>query len=294
MFTQCSYVKGVLLVAIIACISAVSATSVPKEAYISAASTSGRVLAANVPGLNQVVASKTKWTSKLIQSIKLRVGNQSPGDAFKILQLDKMGAPDLLSSPGFLKWVGFVRKAEQNAPEKSMFSVLATRYTDDALAAMFAAAKKTESTQPIAVKLEGIQLSNWENAGKSSNYVYKALKLHKTETLFESPVLSTWVTYVTRTQPNNADEVILAKLAGQYGDVALAKMIAAASKVDSTVALATELRAVQFQYWLTLGGTPKKVNKLIRMAANSDELTKKVARDYRRFYRKAMQTDLHD
>ncbi|KAG1694402.1 hypothetical protein DVH05_021482 [Phytophthora capsici] len=175
--TRCSYV---LLVAVIACLSAISATS---EAYPPVVSTTGRVLTASIPGLNQAVVSNTKWVSKVIQNIKLRVGHQSPNDAFKILQLDKMGV-NLFLSPGFLKWEKFVRKAEQNAPEAAMFSVLATRYTDDALAGMFVAAKKVDSTRSIASKLEGIQLSNWANADRSSTYVFKALKLHKTKKLF--------------------------------------------------------------------------------------------------------------
>ncbi|KAG3171936.1 hypothetical protein PI124_g3564 [Phytophthora idaei] len=95
-------------------------------------------------------------------------------------------------------------KASKKNTEEAMFATLATRCSDDVLADMFVAAKKVDSTKDIATKLEGFQLTNWENGHKSVNDVFIALKLHKTqEKLFRTPTFSTWTTYTSRVHPDN-------------------------------------------------------------------------------------------
>ncbi|KAG7385021.1 hypothetical protein PHYPSEUDO_002033 [Phytophthora pseudosyringae] len=215
---------------------------------------------------------------------------KSPDDVFKILMLDQAGAK-VFDNPQFVRWTDFVAKANTKNSDVAMYVTLGTHYSDDALAAMFAAAKDVGSTKALATKLEGIQLTNWANAEKSTDNVFNALKLDKTgEKLFESPALSTWTSYVAKTQ-KDPDAIMVALLKESYGDVALSKMIASATKAASTEKLATDLRSVQFKNWAAQGRTPEHVNTMLKVATNSDDLTKKVSRDYEKFYGKLKVTD---
>ncbi|KAG3000496.1 hypothetical protein JG687_00017367 [Phytophthora cactorum] len=157
----CCYLKLLLLVAVLACINVASATSVSKEIgrnsqiaitrdtdsasqrFLRSEGTETpgeqinsmetRALAISAPGLGQV--GKTSLASKFVQNFKLRIGNKSPDEAFKILELDRTGR-NLFKSPRFTKWADFVTKANRNDPEVAMFATLATRYSDDAMAMM--------------------------------------------------------------------------------------------------------------------------------------------------------------
>ncbi|KAG7385022.1 hypothetical protein PHYPSEUDO_002034 [Phytophthora pseudosyringae] len=300
-----SWATVLLLVTVLACVTLPSAALVSNEAVRTSQTSNtrnednagvsrGRFLRSEVtddslearvlPGLNQVATSKTSWTSRLVQDLKLRMGNKSPDDAFKVLKLDKTGNK-LFESARFSKWITVVTKANAKDPEVAMFATLATHYSDDVLANMFAAAKKVDSTKAVATKLEGVQLTNWENAGASADDVFKALNLDVTGTsLFNSPTLSTWTAYVARTHQDNPNEVIFAKLAGGYLDGTLARVIEKATEAASTEKLAKELRSMHFNKWLAQGDNPMTINKMLGATAISDDLTMKIARGYRKFY----------
>ncbi|KAL3661729.1 hypothetical protein V7S43_013027 [Phytophthora oleae] len=209
----------------------------------------------------------------------------SPSKVFKTLELDQAGAK-VFKNPQFSRWTDYVTKTNPKNPDVAIYIGLGTHYSDEALAKMFTAAKKVESSKPLATKLEGIQLQNWANADDSAQKVFKSLKLDKTgDKLFESPVVGTWASYVTKTQ-KDPDAVMVALLKESYGDVALAKLIASASKADDTEKLITGLRTSQFQSWKDLGRTPEHINTLLKLNANSDDLTKSIMKQYVKFYGK--------
>lgn len=249
-----------------------------------------RALAISIPGLNRAATSMKSGLSKLVQNLQLRwwqLTKKSPDDVFIYLKLGQTG-DKLFETPGFSRWVNFVTANNKKTPEVAIFSTLSTRYSDEALAQMLVAAKTADSTKAIAAKLEGVQLTSWVTSGTSADGVFKILKLDKTgDKLFESPILNTWTTYVSTIHRNNPNEFMFAKLTDRYGDVALAKMLAAAIKVDSTEKLATDLRAALFKNWLAQGATPKSIDSLLGVATTPNELVKRVSRDYDIFYGKA-------
>ncbi|KAI9991590.1 hypothetical protein PInf_016880 [Phytophthora infestans] len=146
-----------------------------------------------------------------------------------------------------------------------MYTTLGTFYSDDILAKMFAAGKQVDSTKGLATRLEGIQLANWENAGKSAESAFKTLKLDTLpgSQLFESQFINTWASFVTRTH-KDPDAIMVALLKDRYGDETLAKMIAAATKTERTEKLAVDLRSAQFKTWFSQGKTPENVNTLFK------------------------------
>ncbi|OWZ14852.1 RxLR effector protein [Phytophthora megakarya] len=214
----------------------------------------------------------------------------SADDVFKTLKLEQTGGK-LFENAVFPNWVAFVAKRNTQDPELAMFSTFARHYSDDALAKMLVAAKEVDSTRSIATKMENLQITNWINADKSSNEVFAILKLDQAgDKLFDSPVLSTWTSFVTKVNKNNPDDVMVTQLAEKFDDVSLAKMILAAAKVERTQSLAADLRSAQFKTWFTAGRTPKYVDTMLKVGANSDDVTKKISRDYEKFYGKVKVT----
>ncbi|ETK73270.1 hypothetical protein L915_19779, partial [Phytophthora nicotianae] len=238
-------------------------------------------------------AESTRALAAQLERIQLKNwvrGGESPNAVFKALALDQMGT-SIFSSPLFSRWANFVTKTSPNHPDVTMYRTLGTYYSDDILARMFAMGKQVDSTKTLATNLENIQLTNWANAGKSAESVFNTLKLDKTGgRLFESRVVNTWASYVTKTH-DDPNAIMLALLKDKYHDVPLAKMIAAATKVDRTENLVVGLRSEQFKTWFSQGKKPEHVNILLNTAANTDDLTKKVSRDYEIFYGKIKVAD---
>ncbi|KAF1777462.1 hypothetical protein GQ600_17097 [Phytophthora cactorum] len=205
---------------------------------------------------------------------------------FKTLALDQAGTK-AFSNPQFARWTDFIARTNTKNPEMAIFSTLGIHYSDDALVKMFAAAKEVDGTKALATKLEGMQLTNWVHAEKSQDYVFKTLALDKMGAKgFENPLFARWTEFITKANTKDPDVAIYTTLGAHYSDEALAKMIAAATKVESTENLAANLRSLQFEKWVSQGKTPESVNTMLGVATNTDDLTKKVSRDYEKFYGK--------
>ncbi|GMF33708.1 unnamed protein product [Phytophthora fragariaefolia] len=192
-----------------------------------------RALAVSLPGIDQIISSIKAGVSQVIQKLRLKwwgMRNKSPDYVFTHLRLDQTGSK-LFESREFSKWVAFVTARSPKAPESIIFSTLKSHYNDEAPATMLVAAKDVESTTDFATKLQRLQLSSWAAMGKSSDEVYRLLKLDRSGG--ERHLFSLWLSYVSMTS-NNPTEVVFVKLSNHYGDVALARMIEAAIRVEST------------------------------------------------------------
>eukprot|EP00644_Phytophthora_capsici_P004875 jgi/Phyca11/96315/e_gw1.1.1266.1 len=213
-------------------------------------------------------------------------GNKkSPTDMFVKMGLNKEGSL-LFYGSKFPKWTDFVRKNAKGDADLAIFSTLATHYSDNLLAKMLYSAKKMENTKEIATKLETMQTTNWVFQKASPSTVLKTLELDQAGAkLFKDPQFSRWTKYVTETS-KNPEKAMFKALAKSYDEVALAKMVAAAVKVDDTEKLATGLRTTMFQTWTNLGRTPDDMNAVMKLSANSDDLTKGILKDYGIFYGK--------
>ncbi|ETO66906.1 hypothetical protein F444_16040 [Phytophthora nicotianae P1976] len=371
-----SLVRTLVILALLIAINVASATStlkgvnpqsrvlklesndVSSQRFLRAATAQERKLGISLSGLEQAASSTKTWAAKLIQKLQLKwwqLRKKSPNDVFTKLKLQQAGT-NLFESPGFSKWVTYVTKNSNEAPEMAIFSTLAfhysddalarilltaketdstkdlatkleglqlksgnkafanpqfarwtdfisqsktqnadmamyitlrTHYSDEALAKMFAAAKEVESTKTLATRMEGIQLTNWVHAEKSPDYVFKTLALDKMGAKgFENPQFARWTEFITKANTKDPEAAVYATLGAHYSDEALAKMLAAGIKVESTENLAANLRILQFKEWVSQGKTPESVNAMLGLATNTDDLTKKVSRDFEVFYGK--------
>ncbi|EGZ07919.1 hypothetical protein PHYSODRAFT_526333, partial [Phytophthora sojae] len=88
----------------------------------------------------------------------------------------------------------------------------------------------------------------WLSQGQTARGVFKRLKLDQAGTkLFRNRELTTWVSYVTKLDPNNANEMMFLVLKPLYTKKELVMMLTAAKKVDETKAFATNLEKLLLQ-----------------------------------------------
>ncbi|KAH7487633.1 RxLR effector protein [Phytophthora ramorum] len=219
-----------------------------------------------------------EFAKKMIQAAKnkLTSNNQATTNKlFKSLQVEGTG-DKLFQSAQFEKWATTVAKNFKKNPEKaptSMFSTLANHYGDEALAALLVTAKQNYQSRTVATKLENAQLQNWESAGKTGDDVFDLLKLNdKGEKLFESPVAATWISYMTKLNAQNSDEVIFSSLKKLYSDDVLAKMIGGAKNSANVGATAKKLEQVLLSKWMSEGKTIDDIFKLFKLNKEGEKL----------------------
>ncbi|KAE8996539.1 hypothetical protein PR003_g19810 [Phytophthora rubi] len=101
---------------------------------------------------------------------------------------------------------------------------------------------------------------------KSPDYVFTSLKLDQTGgRLFESPVFSKWVAFVTAHNAKTPEEAVFATLKNHYSDDALATLLVAAKEVDGTKDFAAKLQEIQLSTWLMNTQTVDDVYKLFSL-----------------------------
>uniref|UniRef100_H3H817 RxLR effector protein n=2 Tax=Phytophthora ramorum TaxID=164328 RepID=H3H817_PHYRM len=213
----------------------------------------------------------TDAVKKMAQAAKNKLTSNNQATTDKLFKKLQVGGTDdkLFQSTQFKEWVTTVTKnfkTNTELAQASMASALVSHFGDEALATLLVAAKQNYKSGAVAAKLENAQLRNWESAGKTGDDVFDLLKLNdKGEKLFESPVAATWISYVTKLNTQNSDEVIFSSLKKLFDDEALAKMIAGAKNSASTTATATKLEQVQLNKWMTEGKTVDDIFALLKL-----------------------------
>ncbi|KAL4145922.1 hypothetical protein PRNP1_011795 [Phytophthora ramorum] len=205
-------------------------------------------------------------------------------DVFKLLQLNKDG-DTIFASSVWSVWSSYLTKLDKENADELMFVVLKKHYGgDEGVAKMVSVANKEASTKDIGTKLEE---ELWRSQGKDGNDIFKLLKLDEEgQTFFESPALSTWISYVTKFNKQNPGAI--SQLEKRFGgDIELARMIGFA-KLKATNAgtkkVITQLQNLQFKHWVAAGMTPERVSAKMLLTP-FDTRNTKVVLDYYDFYK---------
>ncbi|EGZ07908.1 hypothetical protein PHYSODRAFT_527317 [Phytophthora sojae] len=142
-------------------------------------------------------------------------------------------------------WVSFVTKLDKGDDYKTIFSVLKKRLEGRELANIIYDAGEVGRTALLARKLEQ---ELWLSQGENAEGIFNLLHLNDAETaLFKKRDLATWVSYVTKLDAKNADEIIFSVLNPPYTQKDFAAMLTAAKKVEKTEDLAIKLEKLFVQ-----------------------------------------------
>uniref|UniRef100_H3H527 RxLR effector protein n=1 Tax=Phytophthora ramorum TaxID=164328 RepID=H3H527_PHYRM len=206
-------------------------------------------------------------------------------DVFKLLQLNKDG-DTIFASSVWSVWSSYLTKLDKENADELMFVVLKKHYGgDEGVAKMVGVANKEASTKDIGRKLEE---ELWRSQGKDGDDIFKLLKLDEEgQTFFESPALSTWISYVTKLNKlNKQNPGAISQLEKRFGgDIEVARMIGFAKQQASnavTENVITQLQNVQFKQWLGNGRTLNTISDKMESAL-FDTRNTKVILDYSDF-----------
>ncbi|KAL4117406.1 hypothetical protein PRIC2_011398 [Phytophthora ramorum] len=294
-FSPCSLRRCALLLTIVALLACVGTVSGATDANIAKPETLGRSeerLLRSFHGIRSLRTFEeamkvdddseerdlTDAVKKMAQAAKNKLTSNNQATTNKLFKKLQVGGTDdkLFQSTQFKEWVTTVTKnfkTNTELAQASLASALVSHYGDEALATLLVAAKQNYKSRPVATQLENAQLRNWESAGKTGDDVFDLLKLNdKGEKLFESPMVGTWISYMTKLNTQNSDEVIFSSLKKLFDDEALAKMIAGAKDSASTAATAKKLEQVQLKNWLSDGKTADDVFKLLQLNKDGDTI----------------------
>lgn len=110
--------------------------------------------------------------------------------------------------------------------------------------------------------------------GESLDDVFLRLKLNQAgDKLLEKPQFLLWLNYADELASKTGKEVsAITTLTTQYGDISLAKLLQADSKVVKTKEIAVKLELSQMQRWLAGGNTADDIFKLLKLNRAGDDL----------------------
>ncbi|KAG7377374.1 hypothetical protein PHYPSEUDO_011753 [Phytophthora pseudosyringae] len=195
-------------------------------------------------------------------------GMKTADDVFKLLRLNIENGDDLLRNPALTTWLSYVRM-QNHDPNKLLISELTARYSDESLARIIIAARTNSNTRINVGRLEEALLASWIRGDKTADDMFNVLKLNKDGTLFESPTLGTWVSYVTKLDKENPDEVMLLVMKKHYGDAKLEKMFDQAKKSATTKDVASRLKE---ELWRSQGKTAGDVFSILKLDKEGEKL----------------------
>ncbi|KAL4092726.1 hypothetical protein PRIC1_011717 [Phytophthora ramorum] len=232
----------------------------------------------------------TKSISTKLEEVQLKSwlsDGKTADDVFKLLQLNKDG-DTIFASSVWSVWSSYLTKLDKENADELMFVVLKKHYGgDEGVAKMVGVANKEASTKDIGRKLEE---ELWRSQGKDGNDIFKLLKLDEEgQTFFESPALSTWISYVTKLNKlNKQNPGAISQLEKRFGgDIEVARMIGFAKLKASnavTEKVVTQLQNLQFKQWLAAGITPERVSTKMLLTP-FDTRNTKVVLDFYDFYK---------
>ncbi|POM74490.1 Secreted RxLR effector peptide protein [Phytophthora palmivora] len=189
-------------------------------------------------------------------------------DIFTSLKLNT-GENILMTKASTLNtWISNVELMKK--PDELVISVLKKHYDDEALTNMITVAKKDYRTNGVASKLEKARTNTWISKGESADDVFKLLKLSKEgDELLRSATWRTWMSYLTKLDNENPDELMFSVLKKQYGDEGLAAIIEKGKRSDATETLAAKL---QEEVWRSEGKSSDDVFTLLFGKIKDDEM----------------------
>ncbi|KAH7487767.1 hypothetical protein KRP22_013538 [Phytophthora ramorum] len=188
------------------------------------------------------------------------VSGKAPRDVLRMFANKGAGA-----KTDFVDWVKYVDNFNTKHPNEpistaSMVSSLANQYGDYDLFRILQEAKRSQSTESIATKLQAEQIQRLQSKNEHPSYVFKILRLHEAEAkeLLSSPMLTTWLKYLDTFNTKNPNEkTTLGSAIRSHYDVK--SVVSEAMKNPSTISLARRVKSENFQWNLQQKKLPADV-----------------------------------
>ncbi|ETL34794.1 hypothetical protein L916_13017, partial [Phytophthora nicotianae] len=220
-------------------------------------------------GLSRVLemAKKASTTEALARKLRMEqiqrwmTDGKTPGYVFKMFMVDSK-VDELLTNPQFIAWTKYANEfyEKNHAKIASMAPAIAALYGDDAVFGMLEAAKKVQSTEKLASKLQAEQIQRLLSSNQSPSHVFKVFNFDNTGyEVLSSPLFKTWFNYLKNFNNKNPDkkESLLNLLYRYYQGHGVARILEEAMKNPSTVKLAMQLQDEPYRRNLLSKNSPE-------------------------------------
>ncbi|ETP31863.1 hypothetical protein F442_19337, partial [Phytophthora nicotianae P10297] len=167
---------------------------------------------------------------------------KTPEDLFTLLRLDKADG-SLLENPIFDAWIKYADDFREMYPKISLdpIATIDDYYSIPKVATMIVEATVSPSTSKIAYRLNTEQYRDWLNRFHPAE-VFMKLELDRAgKNLFRSPLLVTWLKYVSFYSKKRGKVSATSLLKQRFGKQQLDKMLQEAQKVPATEKIASGL-----------------------------------------------------
>ncbi|OWZ01013.1 Avirulence (Avh) protein [Phytophthora megakarya] len=222
----------------------------------------------------KAIATKVEdeWFQSGLQNRK------TPAKALLNLELGTTADSGLESSL-LSTWARYTEVFGRRYPEEksTMIETLTKNFDDFDVTKILHIAKTEELTNPLATKLEAAQLKLWLNSGKSTDDIFKLLKLDQdiNDYSFQDKILlSTWVSYLDLfiTKHPDKKDVLFSALEFRLNDRPFNEIISMAKKFSSLESTAIRIQNSQFPSFLASNKSPRNVFTLLRLADEGDDI----------------------
>ncbi|GMF52820.1 unnamed protein product [Phytophthora fragariaefolia] len=156
-----------------------------------------------------------------------------------------------------------------------MIETLTRNYADIAVLKMLESARKVESSNGLATRLQKQQLDVWKQMGLDSDDVFRLLNLNDgVDNIFSNPVYRIWTKYLDDFNANNPTKktTVFDTLRSHFSDNVMSQLLIAAQKNPSTEKIASKIQAQQLKVWLDRKELPDRVFKLLQVDKGLDNL----------------------
>ncbi|OWY98467.1 hypothetical protein PHMEG_00030765 [Phytophthora megakarya] len=176
--------------------------------------------------------------------------------------LDKVMLDDSL----VITWVNYMELFNKRYPKEktTMLETFTKAFGDDGVTKMLYIAKSDSLTKDLAAQMKSTQLKMWLDSGKTTDDVFKLLKLDEVVIVshFRDEILfETWVSYIDTFIKANPDKMdaIFSALQSQFTDMPFNKILNEAKRFPSMEATATKFQMDKIATYLDNKKSPRDV-----------------------------------
>ncbi|OWZ08875.1 RxLR effector protein [Phytophthora megakarya] len=176
-------------------------------------------------------------------------------------------------------WEDYLKAFNKKYPNEktTMIETFTKVFGDADVTKMLAAAKKIdyEYARNMATNLEAAQLEMWLHGGKSTDDVFKLLKLDKSANTFkDKPLLTQWVTYIDLFLTENPNKMasLFSGLQTHFKDRRLNEILNIVHTFPKMESTATKIQAEKIRSYLVKNEEPTNVFELLALDDIGDDV----------------------
>ncbi|OWZ00664.1 Avirulence (Avh) protein [Phytophthora megakarya] len=174
-------------------------------------------------------------------------------------------------------WVKYLQAFNMRYPDQKTTTIqsLTNSFGDVDVTTMLHTAKMDIWTRNLASQLEVAQVKMWLDSGKTTDDVFKLLKLDKQAISFQNKVLlNTWISYINAFIKENPNKKItlFSALEIRFKDRQLNEILNVAKKFPGMESIATKIQTVNIQPLFARNESPRHVFTLLGLNDEGDHI----------------------